>query len=71
MSSLVRRDPKTVLPDLTDWFEAPFMTLRPFLVRPATADEDDITASYRDGILEVARCCSLTAGMPDGTWRSG
>ena len=137
MSSLVRRDPKTVLPDLMDWFEAPCMTLRPFLVQPirveefvegdhymimaelagidpekdlevtvesgyltshaersdktegkhrsefrygsftrslalpATADEDDITASYRGGILEVARCCSLTAGMPDGTWRSG
>ena len=120
MSSLLRRDPKTVLPDLMDWFEAPFMTLRPFLVQPirveefvegdrymiraelagfdpekdmevtaesgyltihaersgttegkhrsefrygsftrslalpATADEDDITASYRDGILTVS-----------------
>ncbi len=120
MSSLVRRDPKTVLPDLMDWFEAPFMTLRPFLVQPirveefvegdryviraelaglnpekdievtvesgyltihaersdttegkhrsefrygsftrslalpATADENDITASYRDGILTVS-----------------
>jgi HSP20 family protein len=120
MSSLVRRDPKTVLPDLMDWFEAPFMTLRPFLVQPirveefvegdhymikaelagidpekdlevtvesgyltihaersdktegkhrsefrygsftrslalpGTADEEDITASYRDGILTVS-----------------
>jgi len=120
MSSLVRRDPRTVLPDLMDWFEAPFMTLRPFLVQPirveefvegdhymikaelagidpekdlevtvesgyltihaersdktegkhrsefrygsftrslalpTTADEDDITASYRDGILTVS-----------------
>jgi HSP20 family protein len=119
MSTLLHRDPKTVLPDLMDWFEAPFMTLRPFLAQPirveefvegdhymiraelagidpekdvevtvqsgyltihaersdkiegkhrsefrygsftrslalpATADEDDITASYRDGILTV------------------
>jgi HSP20 family protein len=120
MSSVLRRDPKTVFPDLMDWFEAPFMTLRPLLVQPirveefaegdhymvraelagfdpdrdievtvesgfltihaersdttegkhrlefrygsftrslalpATADEDDITASYRDGILTVS-----------------
>jgi HSP20 family protein len=120
MSNLVRRDPKTVLPDLMDWFEAPFMTLRPLLVQPirveeyvegdhymikaelagiepekdlevtvesgyltihaersdrtegkhrsefrygsftrslalpATADQDDITASYRDGILTIS-----------------
>jgi len=119
MNTLLHRDPKTVLPDLMDWFEAPFMTLRPFLAQPirveefveddhymiraelagidpekdvevtvqsgyltihaersdkiegkhrsefrygsftrslalpATADEDDITASYRDGILTV------------------
>ena len=120
MSSLLRKDPKTVFPDLMDWFEAPFMTVRPFLVQPirveefaegdrymvraelagfdpdhdievtvesgfltihaersdategkhrsefrygsftrslalpATADEDDITASYRDGILTIS-----------------
>ena len=120
MNTLLHRDPKTVLPDLMDWFEAPFMTLRPFLAQPirveefveddhymiraelagidpekdvevtvqsgyltihaersdkiegkhrsefrygsftrslalpATADEDDITASYRDGILTVS-----------------
>ncbi len=24
MSSILRRDPRTVMPDLIDWFEAPF-----------------------------------------------
>lgn len=28
-----------VLPDLMDWFEAPFMTLRPFLVQPIRVEE--------------------------------
>jgi len=120
MSIMPHRDPKTVVPDLTDWFEAPFLTLRPHLVQPirveqyvengrylvraelagidpskdvevtvgsghltihaersrtmegkhrsefrygsftrslplpADVDEDDVTASYRDGILTVS-----------------
>ena len=31
MSSIMRRDPRTVFPDLVDWFEEPFLTLRPYL----------------------------------------
>ncbi len=31
MSTLLHRDPKTVFPDLIDWFEAPFVALRPSL----------------------------------------
>jgi len=120
MSALLRRDPRTMFPDLVDWFEAPFMTLRPYLAQPIriedyveddhyviraelagidpekdveitvgsgyltiraeradktegkhrsefrygsftrsmtlppTANEDDITASYRDGILTIS-----------------
>jgi HSP20 family molecular chaperone IbpA len=27
----MRRDPRTVFPDLIDWFEEPFLTLRPYL----------------------------------------
>jgi len=120
MSALLRRDPRTMFPDLVDWFEAPFMTLRPYLAQPIriedyveddhyviraelagidpekdveitvgsgyltiraeradktegkhrsefrygsftrsmtlppTANEDDVTASYRDGILTVS-----------------
>jgi HSP20 family protein len=119
MSALLRRDPRTMFPDLMDWFESPFVTLRPYLAQairiedyfdgdhyvvraelagidpakdveitvgdgyltiraertdkaedkhrsefrygsfsrtislPAAADEDNVTADYRDGILTV------------------
>ncbi len=39
MSSILRRDPKTVVPDLIDWFEAPFVTLRPYLAQPIRIEE--------------------------------
>jgi len=29
--SIMHRDPRTVFPDLIDWFEEPFLTLRPYL----------------------------------------
>ena len=120
MSTLLRRDPRTMFPDLVEWFEEPFLTLRPYLAQPiriedfvegdhylvraelagidpekdvevtigsgyltiraersdrtegkhrsefrygsfsrtlalpASADEDGVTASYRDGILTVS-----------------
>jgi HSP20 family molecular chaperone IbpA len=31
MSIILRRDPRTVIPDFIDWFEEPFLTLRPYL----------------------------------------
>jgi len=31
MSITLRRDPRTVIPDFIDWFEEPFLTLRPYL----------------------------------------
>jgi HSP20 family molecular chaperone IbpA len=31
MSITLRRDPRTVLPDFIDWFEEPFLALRPYL----------------------------------------
>ena len=39
ISTLLHRDPKTVLPDLIDWFEAPFVTLRPYLAQPIRVEE--------------------------------
>lgn len=39
MSMLLHRDPKTILPDLVDWFEAPFMTLRPYLAQPIRVED--------------------------------
>lgn len=34
MSIVLRRDPKNLIPDFIDWFEDPFLTLRPFLGQP-------------------------------------
>lgn len=31
MSIVLRRNPRTVIPDLVDWFEEPLLTLRPYL----------------------------------------
>jgi HSP20 family protein len=31
MSIVLRRNPRAVVPDLIDWFEEPFLTLRPYL----------------------------------------
>ena len=39
MNSILRRDPRTVVPDLIDWFEAPFVTLRPYLTQPIRVEE--------------------------------
>ena len=39
MSTLLHRDPKTVFPDLIDWFEAPFVTLRPYLAQPIRVEQ--------------------------------
>jgi HSP20 family protein len=39
MSTLLHRDPKTIFPDLVDWFEEPFPTLRPYLGQPIKIEE--------------------------------
>jgi HSP20 family molecular chaperone IbpA len=39
MSTLLRRDPKTIFPDLIDWFEEPFLTLRPYLGQPIRVED--------------------------------
>ncbi len=39
MSTLLHRDPKTIVPDLVDWFEEPFLTLRPYLAQPIRVEE--------------------------------
>jgi HSP20 family protein len=31
MSSILHRDPKTLVPDFIEWFEEPFLTMRPYL----------------------------------------
>jgi len=39
MSALLHRDPKTFFPDLVDWFEEPFLTLRPYLAQSIKVEE--------------------------------
>jgi HSP20 family molecular chaperone IbpA len=39
MSIIMRRDPKTVIPDFIDWFEEPFLTLRPYLGQPIRIED--------------------------------
>jgi HSP20 family protein len=31
MSTILRRDPRTVIPEFIDWFEEPFLTFMPYL----------------------------------------
>ncbi len=45
MSALLRRDPRTVFPDLMEWFESPFVTLRPYLAQ-AMRIEDYIEGDH-------------------------
>ncbi len=49
MSTLLRRDPRTHFPDLVEWFEEPFMTLRPFLAQPIRVED------YTEGDRYVVR----------------
>ena len=39
MSITLRRDPRTVIPDFIDWFEEPFLTLRPYLAQPIRIED--------------------------------
>jgi HSP20 family molecular chaperone IbpA len=39
MSIILRRDPRTAIPDLIDWFEEPFLTLRPYLGQPIRIED--------------------------------
>ena len=39
MSITLRKDPRTMFPDLIDWFEEPFLTLRPHLGQPIRIED--------------------------------
>ena len=39
MSTLLHKDPRTMFPDLIEWFEEPFVTLRPYLAQPIRVEE--------------------------------
>jgi HSP20 family molecular chaperone IbpA len=39
MPITLRKDPRTVFPDLIDWFEEPFLGLRPYLQQPIRIED--------------------------------
>ena len=39
MSTLLRRDPRVMFPELVEWFEEPFLTLRPYLGQPIKIED--------------------------------
>lgn len=39
MSTLLHRDPRTMFPELVEWFEEPFVTLRPYLAQPIRIED--------------------------------
>lgn len=47
--NIMHRDPRTVFPDLIDWFEEPFLTLRPYLGQAIRIED------YTDGRHYVVR----------------
>ena len=49
MSNILRRDPRTVIPDFIDWFEEPFLTLKPYLGQPIRIED------YTEGEHYVVR----------------
>jgi len=53
MPITLRRDPRTVVPDLIDWFEEPFIGLRPYLAQPIRI-EDYIEDGYYVVHAEIA-----------------
>ena len=49
MGITLRRDPRTAIPDFLDWFEEPFLTLRPYLGQPIRIED------YTEGEHYVVR----------------
>ena len=39
MSTLLHRDARSAVPELLDWLESPFMTLRPYLAQPIRVED--------------------------------
>lgn len=39
MSTVLHKDPRTVVPDVIDWFETPFLALRPHLAQPIRIED--------------------------------
>jgi len=66
MSGLMRRDPRTMFPDLVEWFEEPFMTLRPYLAQPIRVEDylegDRYTVRAELAGIDPAKDVEVTIG---------
>ena len=66
MNNILHRDPKTLVPDFIEWFEEPFLTLRPYLGQPIriedfVADDRYLIRAELAGI-DPAKDVEVTAG---------
>ena len=66
MSNLLRRDPRTMFPDLVEWFEEPFVTLRPYLAQPIRVEDfladDRYTVRAELAGIDPAKDVEVTVG---------
>ena len=66
MSTLLRRDPRAMFPDLVDWFEEPFMTLRPYLAQAIRiedfVEDDRYTVRAELAGIDPAKDVEVTVG---------
>ena len=66
MSALLRRDPRAMFPDLVEWFEEPFLTLRPYLAQPIRiedyVDEDDYVVRAELAGIDPEKDVEVTVG---------
>jgi len=66
MSTLLRRDPRTMFPDLIEWFEEPFVTLRPYLAQPIRVEDfladDRYTVRAELAGIDPAKDVEVTVG---------
>ena len=66
MSTLLRRDPRAMFPDLVEWFEEPFLTLRPYLGQPIRVEDyvedDHYTVRAELAGIDPAKDVEVTVG---------
>jgi len=66
MSTLTRREPRSLIPELLDWFESPFMTLRPYLGQAIRvedfAEEDSYIVRAELAGLDPDKDIEITVG---------
>ena len=62
MSTLLRRDPRAMFPDLVEWFEEPFMTLRPYLGQAIRVEDDHYMVRAELAGIDPEKDVEVTVG---------